>query len=154
MIYNLQIIYLSWFWKNWTFLNNAKYSCLNGLKLKIDDASKNGDLYGITAIDDTWVSVNQMIKYLKFGFGRATDYLNFEIRKGNIDRNTAIKFAKKYDGRCDKKYIKDFCRYIQISEKKFYDKLLKITNKEIFSIKKRKNSFSAKPKFLVGKGLN
>ena len=48
--HKLQIIYLSWFWKNWTFLNNAKYSCLNGLKLKTDDASKNGDLYGITAI--------------------------------------------------------------------------------------------------------
>ena len=152
--HKLQIIYLSWFWKNWTFLNNAKYSCLNGLKLKTDDASKNGDLYGITAIDDTWVSVNQMIKYLKFGFGRTTDYLNFEIRKGNIDRDEAIKFAKKYDGKCDKKYIKDFCNYIQISEKKFYDKLFKITNKNIFSVKKTKKSFFVKPKFSVGKGLN
>ena len=152
--HKLQIIYLSWFWKNWTFLNNAKYSCLNGLKLKTDDASKNGDLYGITAIDDTWVSVNQMIKYLKFGFGRTTDYLNFELRKGNIDRDEAIKFATKYDGKCDKKYIKDFCNYIQISEKKFYDKLFKITNKKIFSVKKTKKSFFVKPKFSVGKGLN
>ena len=44
--------------------------CLaNGLIGRQDDVSKTGDLYGISAIDDDWVTLNQMIKYYKFGFG-------------------------------------------------------------------------------------
>tara|TARA_Y100001935_G_scaffold255639_1_gene270351 strand:+ start:1844 stop:2980 length:1137 start_codon:yes stop_codon:yes gene_type:complete len=151
--HNLQIIYLSWFWKNWTFINNAKYSCLNGLELKRANFSKTGDLFGITAIDDTWVSINQMIKYYKFGFGRVTDLLNFEIRYGNISREIAIKHATKYDGKCSKSFIRNFCKYLDISEKDFNNQLLKIVNKKIFKIIRKKNSIEIKKKFIVGKGL-
>ena len=150
---HLQIIYLSWFWKNWTFLSNAKYSCLNGLELKKDDATKTGDLYGITAIDDMWVSVNQMIKYFKFGFGRVTDYLNFEIRNGNLSRKQAIKYANKYDGKCHEKFIESFCKYIGISRSSFNKSIKKIVNKKLFKIKTSGKTFKIKKKFTVGKGL-
>ena len=150
---HLQIIYLSWFWKNWTFLSNAKYSCLNGLELKKDDATKTGDLYGITAIDDMWVSVNQMIKYFKFGFGRVTDYLNFEIRNGNLSRKQAIKYANKYDGKCHEKFIESFCKYIGISRSRFNKSIKKIVNKKLFKIKTSGKTFKIKKKFTVGKGL-
>jgi N-acetyl sugar amidotransferase len=151
--HQLQIIYLSWFWKNWTFLSNAKYSCLNGLELKKDNATKTGDLYGITAIDDTWVSVNQMIKYFKFGFGRVTDYLNFEIRNGSMSREEAIVYANKYDGKCDQKYINDFCRYIGISKFQFNKSIKKIINKKLFTIESKGKNFKIKKKFIVGEGL-
>lgn len=150
---HLQIIYLSWFWKNWTFLSNAKYSCLNGLELKKDDATKTGDLYGITAIDDMWVSVNQMIKYFKFGFGRVTDYLNFEIRNGNLSRKQAITYANKYDGKCHEKFIESFCKYIGISRSSFNKSIKKIVNKKLFKIKTSGKTFKIKKKFTVGKGL-
>ena len=151
--HQLQIIYLSWFWKNWTFLSNAKYSCLNGLELKKDDATKTGDLYGITAIDDTWVSVNQMIKYFKFGFGRVTDYLNFEIRNGNMSREEAIVYANKYDGKCDQKFINDFCRYIDISKLQFNKSIKKIINKKLFTIVSKGQNLKVKKKFIVGEGI-
>tara|TARA_Y100000590_G_scaffold84200_1_gene94057 strand:- start:18042 stop:19178 length:1137 start_codon:yes stop_codon:yes gene_type:complete len=151
--HNLQIVYLSWFWKNWTFLSNAKYSCLNGLELKKDKATKTGDLYGITAIDDTWVSVNQMIKYYKFGFGRVTDYLNFEIRNGNMSRELAIKYAEKYDGQCDQKFINDFCKYIGISKMQFNKFMMRIINKKIFDAKIKNRRLIVKKKFEVGKGF-
>ena len=151
--HQLQIIYLGWFWKNWTFLTNAKYSCLNGLELKRENAIKTGDLYGITAIDDTWVSINQMIKYYKYGFGRVTDYLNFEIREGNISRDNAIKYAEKYDGKCDNKFIDNFCNYLEISKSQFNKVILKNVNKKIFSSYIKKNKLIISKKFIVGKGL-
>ena len=151
--HDLQIIYLGWFWKNWTFLSNAKYSALNGLNLKKDKATKTGDLYGITAIDDTWVSVNQMIKYYKFGFGRVTDYLNFEIRNGNMSRNQAIKYAEKYDGLCDQKFIDDFCKYIGISKMQFNKFISKIINKKLFKVQIKNQKLRVKRKFQVGIGI-
>ena len=94
-----------------------------------------------------------MIKYYKFGFGRVTDLLNFEIRYGNISRKTAIKYANKYDGKCSKSFIRSFCKYLEISEKDFNDQLLKIVNKKIFKISKKRNSIAINKKFIVGEGL-
>ena len=150
---NLQIIYLSWFWKNWTFINNAKYSCLNGLETKKDSIKKTGDLYGLTAIDDAWVSLNQMIKYYKFGFGRVTDLLNFEVRYGNITREKAIKYAEKYDGKCSQIFINDFCKYIGITKRDFEKYLLKIVNRKLFNVKRVDNKIKISKKFKIGIGL-
>ena len=77
----IQIIYIGWFMKNWSIMNNAKYATLNGLNLRKDIAENTGDLYGTMALDEDWVGINQMIKYFKYGYGRATDYLNYEIRE-------------------------------------------------------------------------
>ena len=45
-----------------------------------------------------------MIKYLKFGFGKTTDYVNEMIRLDEISRNDAIKLVKKFDGKCSRVY--------------------------------------------------
>ncbi len=149
---DIQIIFLSWFWNNWSMVNNAKYSVTNGLSEKDEMVSKTGDLYGYSSIDDDWVSINQMIKYYKFGFGTVTDYLNFEIRSGNIKRKDAVDIVKKYDGLCSPKIIKKFCNYIEISENKFWDKINSIVNKKLFFFSNKKNQRYT-PKFIIGEGL-
>ena len=45
-----------------------------------------------------------MIK-CKYGFGRATDYVNEMIRLGDLTREEGIEIVTKYDGRCSSKYI-------------------------------------------------
>ena len=150
---NIQIIYLGWFWKNWSITNNAKYSALNGLSIRKDKPSNTGDLYGSMALDDDFVIINQMIKYYKFGIGRVTDYLNFEIRFGNISRKEAIRIAEKYDGRCSKKYIKNFCKYIDISEKTFWKTVKRFINKKLFKFNNDLKNPKVHRKFKVGIGL-
>ncbi|OUU45962.1 MAG: hypothetical protein CBC16_00710 [Verrucomicrobia bacterium TMED56] len=150
---NIQIIYIGWFMKDWSVLNNAKYSSLNGLKLRSDGVENTGDLYGSMALDEDWVIVNQMIKYYKFGFGRATDYLNYEIRQGKIKREDAIKLVENYDGKCDTKYIRSFCKYINITETEFWNVISKFVNKKLFTLNNKKNTKKYLPKFKVGIGL-
>jgi N-acetyl sugar amidotransferase len=150
---NIQIIYLGWFWKNWSIINNAKYSILNGLKIRDDKVSNTGDLHGSMALDDDWVIINQMIKYYKFGIGRVTDYLNFEIRFGNISRIEAIEIAKKYDGKCNKKYIKSFCKYIGIKEDVFWKTVSKFINKKLFKFNNNYKNPRIYCKFKIGTGL-
>ncbi len=150
---NIQIIYIGWFMKNWSIMNNAKYSALNGLSLRKDHVKNTSDLYGTMALDEDWVHINQMIKYFKFGYGRATDYLNYEIRNKNIKRKTAIKLVEKYDGACSEKYIKDFCKYLNISKDEFWNTVSKFVNRDLFTINNKKDGKKFIPKFKVGEGL-
>tara|TARA_Y100000589_G_C27128189_1_gene619452 strand:- start:105 stop:1235 length:1131 start_codon:yes stop_codon:yes gene_type:complete len=146
---NLQIIYLGWFLGDWSLINNGLYSSLNGLELRSDLPENSGDLYGLTSLDEDWVTLNQMIKYYKFGFGRATDYVNEEIRAGRISREKGIEIVDKYDGKCGEKYIKSFCEYIEISEKYFWDKVYESMNKKLFTLSK---NGEIKKNFTVGIG--
>ena len=34
----------------------------------------------MSALDEDWVTLNQMIKYYKYGFGRVSDSVNEQIR--------------------------------------------------------------------------
>ena len=151
--HNIQIIYLDWFSNNWSMVNNAKFACLNGMDARQEHVSDTGDLYGVMALDDNWVGLNQMIKYYKFGYGRSTDYLNFEIRSGAIKREDAIKLVEKYDGACNDQYIESFCKYIDISVEKFWDTVSNFVNKDLFTINNKPHGKKFFPKFKVGSGL-
>ena len=129
----IQIVFLEYFSDNWSVINNAKISCSNGLKIREDKVNNTGDLYGVMALDDDWVTLNQMIKFYKYGFGRVSDYLNYEIRNGKIQRNEAIKIIEKYDGKCSSKYIRSFCEYIDISEHQFWHNVDRFVNKKLFN---------------------
>lgn len=148
--HNLQIIYLGWFLKDWSLINNGIYGVLNGLETRTDTVQNTGDLWGVTSLDEDWVTLNQMIKYYKFGFGRATDYVNEEIRLSRMSREQGISLAEKYDGACSSEYIESFCEYIGITSIEFWNQVTKSLNLKLFEINK---SGVIKPRFRVGVGL-
>lgn len=129
---NLRIVFLGYFWKDWSLIDNGNYSSLRGLDVRQEKPENIGEPYGVTSLDEDWVSLNQMIKYLKFGFGRTTDYMNEEIRKGNLTREYAVKLIEKYDGTCSDENIESFCNYIGISVNKFWEVIDKFVNKNLF----------------------
>jgi N-acetyl sugar amidotransferase len=148
--HNLQIVYLGWFLGDWSLVNNAVYSCANGLEIRNDGVDKTGDLYGVTALDEDFTPVNQLIKYYKFGFGRVTDYVNEEIRLGSISREDAIKIVEKFDDAHDEKYINYYCDYLGISVADFWEHVKASVNKTLFTLE---TDGSIHPKFKVGVGL-
>jgi N-acetyl sugar amidotransferase len=147
---NIQIIYLGWFLGDWSSINNAMYSIPNGLRIRKDTVDNTGDLLGVTALDEEWVTLNQMIKYYKFGFGRVTDYINEDIRNGRVSRDEGISVVKLYDDACSSKYIDSFCKYIGITVNQFWDQVHKSVNRELFDIKV---DGSIVPKFKIGVGI-
>ena len=146
----IQIIYLGWFWRDWSIINNGVYSSLEGLEIREDTVENTGDLLGIFSLDEDWVTLNQMIKYYKYGFGRVTDYCNEEIRLGNLSRDEGIILANEYDDACSDEYINSFCEYIRISPKQFWSKVRSSVNRDLFHV--HKNGDIVK-KFTVGRGL-
>ncbi len=148
--HDLQIVYLGWFLGDWSLINNAVYACANGIEIRTDTVEKTGDLYGVTALDEDFTPVNQLIKYYKFGFGRVSDYVNEEIRLGRVSREEGILIVEKFDDAYDDKYIKDYCDYLEISVDCFWIKVRASVNKTLFSIDV---DGSINRKFKVGTGL-
>lgn len=146
----LQIVYLGWFLGDWSEVDNAKYSCANGLEIREDTVQGTGDLYGVTALDEDWVTLNQMIKYYKFGFGRVTDYVNEDIRLGRMTREKGVSLVEAYDDACSDEYIDSFCAYIGIPVGKFWEQVRVSANRELFSVDA---DGSIRRRFKVGFGL-
>jgi hypothetical protein len=146
----LQIVYLGWFLRDWSNVNNAKYSVVNGLRIREDSVENTGDLFGVTALDEDWVTLNQMIKYYKYGFGRVTDYANEEIRLERMTRGRGIELVEQYDDACNEEYIESFCAYIGISIKQFWGNVHSSVNRDLFTIG---HDGTISRKFSVGIGL-
>jgi len=97
-------------------------------------------------LDVFFTVFHDYFKFLKFGFGRATDHASIEIRYGRITREEGIELIKNHEGKIPKKYLTKFLEYAQIDENKFHKICDDFTNKEIFltnsdgSIKKDKEN--------------
>lgn len=148
--HKLQIVYLGWFLGDWSLTNNGMYSATNGLQIREDAVANTGDLWGVTSLDEDWVTLNQMIKYYKYGFGRVTDYVNEEIRLGRMSRERGIVLVEQHDAACSDEYVESFCQYIGISQQHFWDKVHSSLNRELFDLDARGRITR---KFTVGVGL-
>ena len=115
-------IWLQYFLKEWSVRGNAEFSKKYGLKWRPDDFEPNsiGTYVPFAQLDSDLVQVNQMLKYIKFGFGQCLDHACYDFRDGIISRKEAIELVKKYDGKCADEYIEKFCEYIEISIEEFW----------------------------------
>ncbi len=141
------IMYLGPAWDDWSSDDNSIYAALNGLTLRPGDAKITGDISGASMLDEEFTNINMMIKYFKYGFGRATDICNERIRNGTISRGEAIKIVEMYDGVCDDSIIDKYCHYVDISINQFWRIVNKYTNSKLFFIA---NGKRPERKFEVG----
>ena len=132
----INIFYLGPVWDDWSNLENATYASLS-LTLRPDDEDETGDLSNASMLDEEFTNINMMLKYYKFGFGRATDYVDEKIRHGVMKREEAIRIVKKYDGLCSDAIIKRYCEYVGISTNDFWEITYKYVNKDLFKINKK-----------------
>jgi len=76
--------------------------------------------------------LHDYLKYVKYGFGRATDNACLDIRLGYITREEGVRLVNKYDGIPPKKAIKEYLNYTGFTHTEF-DKIVdSYTNKRIF----------------------
>ncbi len=148
--YGIQIIFLGPAWNDWSMLINSKFASLHGLTVRDKDVLDTGDILRTSMLDEDYSNINMMIKYYKFGFGRATDYCNEMIRLGQISRTDALAVVQKNDGVCSDEIIESFCKYIEIDPKQFWETVNRYCNKDLFEIS---DSGRPRPRFRVGEDL-
>ena len=142
----IKAVFLQYYAKEWSQVHNADFAIARGLKGRDDDLHNLGRYRRFSALDSDLQIPNQMIKYLKFGFGFATDEACYDIREGRLSREDAKWYVNEFDGKCGDKYIEDACRYLSITKEKFWEVVDSYVNTDLFEKKDGKWV----PKFTVG----
>ena len=80
----------------WEGLHNVLVSKANGFKSWGKAVEGHTDDY--ENLDNYQAGIHEYFKYLKFGFGRATDQASMHIRRGRMSRGQAMEVVKRRDG--------------------------------------------------------
>lgn len=88
------------FLSNYFYYDGTKHSNIARSNYRWEEAEQEFDrTFSRTSnLDDMHENgVHDYMKFIKFGYGRATDHSNYEIREGRMTRDEGIKMVKKYD---------------------------------------------------------
>lgn len=70
-------------------------------------------------IEDHANDVHDYLKYLKFGYGRATDDASMEVRHGRMTREEGVAQVVRYDAR-EPTSLAHYCDFLGITKEQFY----------------------------------
>jgi len=108
------------YYKKWTPQDNYFYAAEH-TGFEPNPERTEGTYSKYASIDDKLDGLHYYMKYIKFGFARATDDASHEVRDGHITRDEAISLVKRFDGEFPEKYFNDFLDYLDISNAEFWD---------------------------------
>jgi len=135
--FKIKSIFLG-FYEKWDSIRNFEIAKKNGMvfyEKKLENC-----YFNFEKIDNYQHGIHDYFKYLKFGFGRATDQLSYCVRRGIISRKEAIEKVKKLEGNYPLSYMgketEDILKRIGISMKRFEHICDQFTNKKIFKCNK------------------
>ena len=112
-------VYLSEYMR-WDSRKVAESAIANGLEIRPqEELLGTGGYWPFEQLDDEMPVIGHYLKWLKFGYGRATDQACRDIRLGYITRDEGLRLAKTYDGRINPNYVENFCNYIDINKVEF-----------------------------------
>ena len=141
-------IHITWMssYEPWDSYKNymvAKKYC----NLKEYDESNSGTFTNFAQTDQALYDLHTYIMYLKFGFGRATQDVGIEIRRGAMTRDQGKSLVKIYDGKFPDHNLDLYLDYYEMNKDEFFLVLEKWVNKKLFT--KSKDGYGFEPNFKV-----
>ena len=95
-----------------------------------------GSLANYENLDNYQTGIHDYFKYLKFGFGRATDIASNHIRRGRLRREDAVALVRRHDGKFPHSYLgrplDEILAEINMSRDEFLIVCDRFTNKRLF----------------------
>ena len=87
-------------------------------------------------LDNSYTGIHDYFKFLKYGYGRASDNASMHIRRGRLLRRDAIEICRRYDGRYPHSFLgvtlEDVLDYIEMTPEEFDSICDRFTNKRLF----------------------
>ena len=97
-----------------------------------------GSVVDYENLDNYQTGIHDYFKFLKFGYGRATDILSLHVRRGRMSREQAIEIAKERDGSYPHTYLgkslSEILSRINLTIEEFDIICERFTNKAIFKV--------------------
>lgn len=102
-----------------------------GFKIK-EDGPVEGTYTNYENLDERLVGLHDYLKYVKYGFGRATDHVCIDIRNNRLTREEGIQKVLEYDGKYPHYGIESFIEYSGMAKEEI-DKIIdSFTNPLLF----------------------
>lgn len=102
-----------------------------------------GSVVNYENLDNYQTGIHDYFKFLKFGFGRASDIASLHRRRGRISREDGMAMVREHDGKFPWTYlgkpIEEILREIDMSVDEFIQACDRFTNKKIFKTDVRGN---------------
>lgn len=118
----------------WDGLSNALIAVANGFTSY--HKSVEGSMVNYENLDNYQTGIHDYFKFLKFGFGRATDLACLHIRRERITRTDGLAIVRARDGQFPSIYLgkplADILEPLDISVEEFTTLCDRFTNKKIF----------------------
>lgn len=118
----------------WDGLSNLLVSQAHGLETF--GRAIEGTMLDYENLDNFQAGIHEYFKFLKFGFGRATDHACLHIRRGRISRNEGMEIVKKRDGLFPWSYMErplpQILQEIDVSLEDFFEVCDRFTNRDLF----------------------
>jgi len=102
------------------------------LGFTLHDGPSEGTFTNYENLDNKIQGIHDYFKWLKFGYGRATDQASVRIRLNKLTRDEAMKLVKEYEGKLPEKYLDEFLNQWNMTRDEFLTIVDKFTNKELF----------------------
>lgn len=119
----------------WNGLANAHRAMDHGFECH--PLTVEGSYGSFENLDNAQTGIHDYFKYLKFGFGRATDILSNFIRRDGIPRSEAVKVAKERDGMFPARYLGvplgEVLRPLEMTVEQFLEVCDTFTNRDLFA---------------------
>jgi N-acetyl sugar amidotransferase len=118
----------------WDGLSNALIAQANGFRSY--DKVVEGSMVNYENLDNYQTGIHDYFKFLKFGFGRATDLACLHVRRGRLTRLDGLEAVKRLDGKFPREYLgkslEDILRPLDMTVDEFIRVCDRFTNKKIF----------------------
>lgn len=118
----------------WDGYTNALIAQASGFKSVT--GTVEGSIVNYENLDNLQTGIHDYFKFLKFGFGRATDIACLHVRRGRITRDDALAMVKRHDGKFPATYLgvplATILDPLDLSVEQFTEICDRFTNKAIF----------------------
>ena len=104
----------------------------HGFSVK-EDGPVEGTYTNYENTDEKLVGLHDYLKYVKYGFGRATDHASIDIRNKRISREEGLKLVKKFDGKYPNYGVSNFIKYSGMSKEEIDNIIDSFTNPVLFA---------------------
>ncbi len=135
----------------WDGFSNALLAQANGFTTFSNIVE--GSMVNYENLDNHQTGIHDYFKFLKFGFGRATDIACLHVRRGRLSREDACEIVQNCDGKFPWTYlgksIKEILKPLDISLEEFIKICDRFTNKKIFKTDSRGNLVKDKNRNLI-----
>jgi N-acetyl sugar amidotransferase len=103
----------------------------HGFSVK-EDGPIEGTYTNYENLDEKMHGLHDYLKFVKYGFGRATDHANIDIRNKRLTREEALKIVKEYDGKYPHYGVAEFVKYSGMSKEEVDEIIDLFTNSILF----------------------